>query len=80
MAVAIDSESRYRTTLTSLASFHPPYQGQFRLVVTRNGQVLGRSWHAAVAKKGLRAIGEGMESFIYWLRSKSQGRCWRNLL
>jgi len=52
VAVAIDSEPRYRTTLTSLASFHPPYKGRFRLIVTRSGEVLGVSWHATVTTTG----------------------------
>lgn len=52
VAIAIDSEPRYRTTLTSLASFHPPYKGRFRLIVTRSGEVLGVSWHATVTTIG----------------------------
>lgn len=63
MAVAIKSEEseeeegRYRTTLTSLASFYPPYKGRFRLVVTRSGEVLGVSWHATVATTTKTIIG-----------------------
>lgn len=55
-----ESESRYRTTLTSLASFHHPYKGRFRLVVTKNGQVLGASWHAAA--HAVTTIGGGDSS------------------
>ncbi|MCJ1263018.1 hypothetical protein MMC22_002888 [Lobaria immixta] len=40
---------RYRTTLTALASFHAPYKGRLRLVVTRSGDVLGASWQASLA-------------------------------
>ncbi|MCJ1467025.1 hypothetical protein MMC07_005647 [Pseudocyphellaria aurata] len=40
---------RYRTTSTSLASFHPSYKGRLRLVVSRNGDVLGASWRAGLA-------------------------------
>lgn len=40
---------RYRTTLTSLASFHAPYKGRLSLVVTRSGHVLGASWRAGLA-------------------------------
>lgn len=49
---------RYRTTLTSLASFHAPYKGRLKLVVTRSGDVLGASWRAALAT-GPSASGEG---------------------
>lgn len=62
VAVAIgdsEEEARYRTTLTSLASFHPPYKGRFRLAVTRSGEVLGVSWHATATTTTIGAAGAG---------------------
>jgi hypothetical protein len=40
------AEPRYRISLTSLASLHPPFHGRFQLTVGRDGEVLGASWHA----------------------------------
>lgn len=60
MAIAIgdSEEARYRTTLTSLVSFHLPYKGRFRLVVTRSGEVLGVSWHATATTTKIGAAGD----------------------
>ena len=46
---ANDPNLKYRTTLTSLASLHPPYRGRFALTVTEQGDVQSASW-SAIAK------------------------------
>ena len=53
----------YRTTLTSTSSFHAPYTGRFRILITQEGEVLGASWHASPSSSNKPTLREGQGDF-----------------
>ncbi|KAL8996063.1 MAG: hypothetical protein Q9169_004339 [Polycauliona sp. 2 TL-2023] len=46
VGICYDGTKDCRTTATLAKSFHPPYRGRFRIVVTRQGEVLSVSWRS----------------------------------
>lgn len=47
--------------MTATCGFHAPYRGRFRVVLDREGEVVGASWHSYLARGGLppSAAGKG---------------------
>ncbi|KAL8674078.1 MAG: hypothetical protein Q9168_001513 [Polycauliona sp. 1 TL-2023] len=44
VGICYDGTKDCRTTATLAKSFHPPYKGRFRIVVTKQGEILSVSW------------------------------------
>ncbi|KAI4090817.1 MAG: hypothetical protein LQ339_008256 [Xanthoria mediterranea] len=44
IGICYDGTKDCRTTAARAKSFHPPYQGRFRIVVTNDGELLSVSW------------------------------------
>ncbi|KAI4283360.1 MAG: hypothetical protein L6R38_002210 [Xanthoria sp. 2 TBL-2021] len=46
VGICYDGTNDCRTTAALAKSFHPPYKGRFRVVLTKDGEVLSVSWRS----------------------------------